>query len=124
MIEFTLVSLSLGTVLVILVVVWKSNRRLHLVKDLRSGEPLFYWESLEGKVLSPEFESVNLAKHWWVKHEFSDYKGAERRQRFDDRRQDADRRQALDVKVDVFNDAGNQGRRHTDKNVTPDIERR
>ena len=124
MIEFTLVSLALGIVLVLLVVVWKSNRRLHLVKDLRSGDPQFYWESLEGKVLSPIYDNVAQAKHWWVKHEFSEYKGAERRQRLDDRRQNTDRRHAIDAKIDVFNDAVNQGRRHTDKEVSPDIERK
>jgi hypothetical protein len=122
MIEFVLVVLTLSITLIALVIVWKSNRRLHIVKDCRLSEERYYWESIEGKVLNPVFTKLSEAKYWWVAYEFSSYKGPERRQRIDDRRQDTEARRAVDAKFDVV-DLDQGGRRLTDRELTPDIER-
>lgn len=122
MIELILVFILPTFLLLAFVVIWKSNRRLHLVKDCRSGEERFYWESLEGRVLSPVYTKLSEAKYWWVAHEFSTYSGPERRQRIDDRRKDTESRRIADAKFDVVG-LDQNGRRLTDKEVTPDIER-
>jgi len=109
-------------VLVIFITSWRSNRRILLVKDIRSGTSLYYWESIEGTVLSPEFDSISDAKNWWVKREFNSYRGEERRKRVSDRRQDHTKRTQI-VRVKDVMGFTTEGRRHTDVDINPDIER-
>jgi len=109
-------------VLVFFVTSWRSNHRILLVKDMRSGTSLYYWESIEGTLLSPEFDSISDAKKWWVKREFNSFRGEERRKRISDRRQDHTLRTQKDGIQDVLGFT-TEGRRHTDINIKPDIER-
>ena len=109
-------------VLVFFVTSWRSNHRILLVKDMRSGTSLYYWESIEGTLLSPEFDSISDAKKWWVKREFNSFRGEERRKRISDRRQDHTLRIQKDGIQDVMGFT-TEGRRHTDINIKPDIER-
>jgi len=89
---------------------------------MRSGTSLYYWESIEGTLLSPEFDSISDAKKWWVKREFNSFRGEERRKRISDRRQDHTLRTRKDGIQDVMGFT-TEGRRHTDINIKPDIER-
>ena len=109
-------------VLVFLISSWRSNHRILLVKDHHSGANLYYWESIEGVVLSPEFDSISDAKKWWVKREFKTYRGEERRKKVSDRRQDHSLRTQKGGVQDVMGFT-TEGRRHTDINIKPDIER-
>jgi hypothetical protein len=109
-------------VLVFFFTSWQSNHRILLVKDMRSGTSLYYWESIEGTLLSPEFDSISDAKKWWVKREFNSFRGEERRKRISDRRQDHTLRIQKDGIQDVMGFT-TEGRRHTDINIKPDIER-
>ena len=109
-------------ILVFFLISWRSNHRILLVKDIYNENSLYYWESIEGVLLSPEFDAISDAKNWWVKREFTLYRGKERRKRVSDRRQDhSSRIQNIEV-LDVMGFT-TQGRRHTDINIKPDIER-
>lgn len=122
MIELLLFIFPLTLILILLLNSWKSNHRIILVKDMRSGTSLYYWESIEGTLLSPEFDSISDAKKWWVKREFNSFRGEERRKRISDRRQDHTLRIQKDGIQDVMGFT-TEGRRHTDINIKPDIER-
>ena len=122
MLELLLFTLPLILILMWLLNTWRSNHRILLVKDLQSGASLYYWESIEGVVLSPKFDSISDAKKWWVKKEFKIYRGEERRKRVSDRRQDHSLRTQKGGVQDVMGFT-TEGRRHTDVNIKPDIER-
>jgi len=121
MVEVFVIIIFSSALLTFFWLAWRSNRRLILVKEMSTTQ-IFYWESIEGTVVSPRFESLEDAKYWWVKLQFKRYKGPEMRQRVFDRRSNSDMRKSVDEKIDPFGETA-IGRRRTDKEIKVNVER-
>ena len=92
---------------------WKNHRGIVLVEDHLSDSIKYYWESVQGKVLSPKFHDLDEAKRWWLRRQYKSFTHKERRQRLQDRRIEINTRGRFG-EGSFGLDMGAGGRRRTD----------
>lgn len=92
---------------------------LYLIKDFIDQKIVFYWADADDKPQSPYFNNMTQVEEWWLKFNFSLYKGEERRGSFVDRRRLHSQRNAEHRSRQIPSQTPD-GRRYTDIEIKVD----
>jgi len=92
---------------------------LYLIKDFVDQKIVLYWTDENGHIVSPMFTALSNAEEWWLRYNFSQHPGVERRKSIVDRRRLYTQRTQEDQSRHIPT-THPEGRRYTDREVKID----